>query len=409
MEISEFIDTYSDDLIYLLEARSALLTHPLKTYYGFQAYLDASFCRVLAVFMVGSIEAMLTAWRERDRSNILDSYFEKDVPNGARVRNLCEAFQKAGIQVDIEIFDDYLAIKYLRNTIVHGEWKTHEKEWLDSRGFPTDTRKLTEDHLHRIEDVNQNMMLYIALTSLVSSKTTVTLAATSKRPRPQKLVRLHEIATQSSDETGILEAHDLDRIIWNNLERISSVLYAAIEKTSMSGSYDWTAGRERTEIEALDSEERKRLFYLSARRASEENSQLFAQHRELAHEALIFWREYWHRAVNAQGLDDVKIKAALDVLLNFEHVAPTANALDSGRLAYELFPNLMPVNLLTLYLPIADPDTTTIYLHEAGRALLGFRLNRVWYSLVERGGHSVENRLDFYDRIRAEFAVTRSL
>ncbi len=28
MEISEFIDTYSDDLIYLHEARRALLTHP---------------------------------------------------------------------------------------------------------------------------------------------------------------------------------------------------------------------------------------------------------------------------------------------------------------------------------------------------------------------------------------------
>jgi hypothetical protein len=90
-------------------------------------------------------------------------------------------------------------------------------------------------------------------------------------------------------------------------------------------------------------------------------------------------------------------------------LAPTADALDSGRLAYELLPNIMPVNLLTLYLPIADPDTTTIYLREAERALLGFRLNRVWYSLVERGRRSVENGLDFYDRIRAEFAVTRSL
>jgi hypothetical protein len=57
MEISEFIDAYSDDLIYLLEARNALLTHPLRNDYILQPNLDASFCRLLAVFMVGSIEA----------------------------------------------------------------------------------------------------------------------------------------------------------------------------------------------------------------------------------------------------------------------------------------------------------------------------------------------------------------
>jgi hypothetical protein len=409
MEISEFIDAYSVDLIYLLEARNALLTHPLRNDYVLQPNLDASFCRLLAVFMVGSIEAMLMEWRDRDHAKILESYFAKDVHNGDRVRNLCEAFQKAGIQVDTEIFDDYLAIKYLRNTIVHGKWKPSEKEWLDKRRFSTDTRKLTNEHLRRIEDVNQNMMLYIALTSVVSSKTTVTPLVVSNQPKPQKLVKLPKISTQRSDETGILKAHDLDRIIWNNLERISSVLNTAIENVSISGSYNWTAGREPTEIEALDSEERKRLFYVSARRASEENSQLFAKYREFAHEALIFWREYWNRVVNGRGLDEVKIKAALEVLLNSENIAPTADALGSGRLAYELFPNIMPVSLLTLYLPIVDPDATANYLREAERALLAFRLTRIWYSLVERGGHSVENRFEFYDRIRADFAVTRSL
>jgi hypothetical protein len=352
---------------------------------------------------------MLMEWRDRDHAKILDSYFAKDAHNVDRVRNLCEAIQKAGIQVDTEIFDDYLAIKYLRNTIVHGKWKPSEKEWLDKRRFPTDTRKLTNEHLRRIEDVNQNMMLYIALTSVVSSKTTATPLVVSNQPKPLKLVKLPEISTQRSDETGILKAHDLDRIIWNNLERISSVLNTAIENVSISGSYDWTAGRKSTEIEALDSEERKRLFYVSARRASEENSQLFAKYREIAHEALIFWREYWNRVVSGRGLDEMKIKAALEVLLNFENIAPTADALGLGRLAYEVFPNIMPVSLLTLYLPIVAPDATANYFREAERALLAFRLTRIWYSLVERGGHSVENRFEFYDRIRADFTVTRSL
>jgi hypothetical protein len=397
MEISEFIDTYSDDLIYLFEARSAILTHPLRDDYFFSKnYLDASFCRLIAVFMVGSIEAMLSDWRERDQANILDLYFEKDVQNGTRVSNLYEAFQKMGIQVNREIFDDYLAIKYLRNTIVHGKWKDHEKDWLDRRGFPTDTRKLTKDHLDRIEHVNHNMMLYIATTSFAGKPLTP-----SKAIKPEKLIRLHETLTRRSDETGILKTRDLDRIIWNNLERIHSVLYNVIEKAAVS--YNWTGGRALTEIEALKDAERKRLFYLAARRAGADNYELLTQHRELAHDALIFWRDYWQRAVNRRGLDDAKIKDALDAFQNVERGAPSAESLDSARVAYELIPNSTPVTLLTLYLPIVDPENTTVYLQEAERALRGFRLKRVWYSWEKHGCPPAEEGLDFYDRMREEF------
>jgi hypothetical protein len=148
MDVSEFIDTYSDDVIFLHHSRSALLTHPLDGWYAFAQLVDSSACRMLAVFIIGSLEAMLKAWRDRDRVDVLDRYFApKGVKNGERVSSLYEAFVSVGIQVDRAVFDDYLAIKYLRNTIVHGRWKKDEKEWLESRGFPTDTRKLTKEHL----------------------------------------------------------------------------------------------------------------------------------------------------------------------------------------------------------------------------------------------------------------------
>jgi hypothetical protein len=69
MDVSEFIDTYSDDLIYLHEARCALLTHPLTDHYAILEHVDASFCRITAVFVVGAIEAMLADWRERRREH----------------------------------------------------------------------------------------------------------------------------------------------------------------------------------------------------------------------------------------------------------------------------------------------------------------------------------------------------
>src|SRR5262245_23890798 len=163
MDVGEFIDTYSDDLINIHEARAAAYTHPLRGDYAFaELLLDASFCRILVVFVVGGIEAMLEAWRDRDGFDVLNKYFARNVKNGERVTSLYQAFLDAGIQVDRQIFDDYLAIKYLRNTVIHSKWKEHEKDWLDARGFPSDTRKLTKVHLDKIEHVNQNMMFYVA-------------------------------------------------------------------------------------------------------------------------------------------------------------------------------------------------------------------------------------------------------
>lgn len=85
-----------------------------------QELLDASACRLLAVFIIDGIEMMLHQWRARDHQQILDVYFKGRHPNGERVRALCDAFQHAGITVDPQVFLDYLAIRYLRNTIVHG-------------------------------------------------------------------------------------------------------------------------------------------------------------------------------------------------------------------------------------------------------------------------------------------------
>jgi hypothetical protein len=426
LEIHEFLDTYSDDVIYLLEGRSALLTHPLRA--ELKELLDASTCRLLAVFMIGSIEMMLTQWRDRDHHDILDVYFEGRHQNGERVAALCAAFQRAGITVDTQVFNDYLAIKYLRNTIVHGAWKEHQKQWVLERGFPTDTRKLTKEHLDRMLHVNQNMMFYIVLTSL----------PTPGASKPDKLVRLDETVTRQRDETGILRPHDLDRIIWNNLERIQALIYEDIERAATSETYNWTAGLSRTEIEAMSDQERKRRFYLAARSAGENDYEPLAQHRVLATEALTFWQEYWQRAVLSRGLQDEQIDQSLDVLRSpsFAKLAAdgpwcltiagvpdddehrlldqvlgddasftgeqVARALRIGRLAWELIPNIMPVALLTVTLPIADPPNTAAYLREAHRALSAFRLNCVWYSWVEQKRPPIEDGLTFYDLMSAE-------
>jgi hypothetical protein len=398
MQITEFIDTYSDDVIYLDEARVALLTHPLMP--TLKELTDASACRLLAVFMIGSTEVMLETWRDRDAMGILSAYFNDKLPNGEKVSALFEAFCQAGIDVNKDVFDDYLAIKYLRNTIIHGRWKDHERVWVESRGYPSDTRKLTDKHLEKIADVNQNMMYYAFLTG----HTKRTLA----RPYMPKLM-----TAPRHDVTGIIKLKDINRIIWNNLERINSHLSEAIATTVTTGQYGWSEGRSRDELEKLGHVQLKRLYYLAARRAGEDDYPPLRVHRELAGEALAFWRLYWERAVTAQGFDQVTISRAVEAMVSGEpwletscaaadhsKLEPSADAEDFirlGKFAYDAVPNLTPVSLLVVVLPIIDPANTTTYLSEATSAWNAFILGRAWYSVVEhRGVFRIDENLEFY-------------
>jgi hypothetical protein len=284
--------------------------------------------------------------------------------------------------------------------------------------------------LDRIDQVNQNMMLYVFLTS----------QAHSDVPKPTGLIKLSADVTRLNEDTGILRLHDIDRIIWNNLGRIDALIYADIETVCTSERYDWTTGRDRSELENMGSAEWQRLFYLAAKRAGEEGHASFVQHRELAEEALAFWYDYWQRSGAARSLDEARVEQALEVL-HGPHVArvatdapwcsclhnvpdeialslvgsvlgkeaPSTNeqvvdAFRLGHLAYEVLPNIMPVRLFTVRLPIVDPARTSVYLREAHRTLRAFNLGWTWYSWVENRRPPARNNLDFYDQMAQEIA-----
>jgi hypothetical protein len=107
MDIGEFVDTYSDDLITIHEARAAGYTHPLKG--------RLRPCRVaagrfvlpqLVVFVGGGIEAMLESWRGRDSFNVLEKYFAQNERNGERLTSLYQAFSDAGLHMDRQVPPD---------------------------------------------------------------------------------------------------------------------------------------------------------------------------------------------------------------------------------------------------------------------------------------------------------------
>lgn len=426
MEIGEFVDTFSDDVIYLHEARKVLLTHPLRS--EREDLCNASFCRMFAIIMIGSIEHMIQEWKDKDEIGILDQYFAEHARNSDRVRSLYGAFQTADVNVDWEIFADYLAIKYLRNVIVHAQWKTFEKEWLEQRGFPTDARKLTGEHWRKMQLVNQNMIFYIALTGYISP---------SIQPS-DKLLKLKKI-TEETDELGLVRKDHIPWMFWCNLEKISACLHKDIEQTVLTEQYNWAKGFPGDEIEAMSHEERKRLFYLAAHRAGQDGFHLLAQHRNLAKDALESWREYWRLTFGQAGITVSELKSAsktlfelherdiypkgpfrwnrdipLDEAIELIRLSLTgyspltekqiADALNTGNSVYEFIPNITATDLLMIQLPIIDPENTQLYLQEGEKALQAMEILHYWYTHIEHRRKVDFETLAFYRQMLDEFS-----
>jgi hypothetical protein len=165
---NEFIHAYSDDVIFLENAKRVLEAEkPRKALASWDDKLrTASFCRMRIVLMVAIIEHLLVRFQNDSNRELLQTYFTrgKRASNQQRVQALCDAFQQR-LPIDPNIFADYLSIKYLRNTIVHGEWNEYEQAYVQERGFPIDTRQFTEEHWNRIREVELKLMIYITMSS----------------------------------------------------------------------------------------------------------------------------------------------------------------------------------------------------------------------------------------------------
>jgi len=219
-KIPEFIDTYSDDLLYLIDLRDSHLTHPGKNIY--QPLFHASLARIFCAFMVGSIEAMIENWKDKDNNNILAPYFAQS-SNVDRINALIINFKTNEIEIDENILKQYLAIKYVRNTIIHSNWNENQKEFITRMGFPTDTRNLNENHLQIMYSVNIEMMKYIAS---IEHKEFSQFKFNNKLP----------------DYKRYFTKKQLLGFLWNNLERIDSEIYNGNEITDAiieEAIFDW--------------------------------------------------------------------------------------------------------------------------------------------------------------------------
>ena len=421
MANEEFIDTYSDDLLYLIDSRKCLLTSPFRI--ESKDLCNASFCRLFAVFMVGSIEAMLEFWKSKDNFGVLSKYFDNNVSNEERIQNLYEAFRKAGVAVDREVFEDYLAIKYLRNIVVHARWKPYEKEQLEKRGFPTNTRRLSEEHWYKMLEVSQNMMIYIALTGI-----------------PQLTNRIKTDKLKVTIEKGelkpiIIRRKDFPEFIRRNLGMIASEIYDSIEKTATSEKYSWDKSLSSEEVNELSNENAKKLFYTAAKKASLEGDEEISKHRQIMNDALYFWYLYKQETFTKCGIQNEELDTSIQILMKFHnernypkgpfpwdrqlprqvklkmvskclkvhnkssHLGQLLiNALDIGESTYKFMDGTF-VNLFAVYLPIIDSELAKTSINEIEFILKAWKLGRLWYFFVEKRLPPKISELLFYEML----------
>ena len=159
--MDEFTDTYSDDLIYLAEARDTLLAQQRLEFD--KQLCNAAFCRLLVVHMVDAMESCLKNWQNRDGTLLADYFGGKRKSNADRIASIKTALEKRNLPFDADVLSDYLAVKYIRKAITHSEWYEHEQAFVQDRRFPIDSREFTIDHWSRLLYINDRMSMYLAV------------------------------------------------------------------------------------------------------------------------------------------------------------------------------------------------------------------------------------------------------
>jgi len=392
-QITEWMDAYERDISVLGSARNALLSHPLRR--TVPELIDASLCRSLAVIMIANIDHLLESWKEGDPRGILRQYFNSGAKNDAKVTSLLEAFRNAGMDVDRAVFDDYLAIKYLRNAIVHARWKDYEKDWVSERGFPLDMQKLTKEHWERMLRVHESMSVYLMAVFLPGWE--------KAAKKPLELV---------PDRPPVLLRKDIVRIFWSNLEAIDHSLYLEFKNAT-------DQGRIRGAWES------KEEWWNALWNESRANPDLFAPQRQLVEAALFSWDEYCRFTFDRENLTISELERTRDTLRELRAAVnsplgylawPTKRDLDSAALAErtkllkaQLRPdaqinidaaeraldigedvsrimiNITPCSLFATRLPIVDPQGIAAFRTRATYALLAMEVSLLWKHLVDGG------------------------
>ena len=165
---SEFIEAYSDDQIYIDILEKLVNADPVESCIP-DRIKYSSFSRLWVVMMVGGVECMIKEWsKNKPMLSDIYCYFENG-RNADRISRLKAAFTRRGFDVDVEHFENYLAIKYIRNAYVHGEWNENQKLFVTQRGFPDSLMGFEQHHFATMKESYLHLMKWMGMANAFNS------------------------------------------------------------------------------------------------------------------------------------------------------------------------------------------------------------------------------------------------
>lgn len=179
--VSEFIDAYSDDQIYLNMLEDLVNSHPVEAFTP-DSIKYSSFSRLWAVMCVGGVECMIKEWAQKHPMlSDIYSYFDSG-SNDERVNRLKNAFVIRGINVDTEYFENFLAIKYIRNAYVHADWNKAQQEFVIQRGFPSSLMLFDQMHFIKLKESYFHVMNCLGMAAAFNAMMEIHFKKTLSEP-----------------------------------------------------------------------------------------------------------------------------------------------------------------------------------------------------------------------------------
>lgn len=425
--MSEFkkLENYEDIhgyvfLEYLRLGREALRSHPhFSVTYD---HLNSAFCRLLIVAMVSAFEAALEAWSTwGPKTRQLWETYEKHKDNGQRINALFDVFNSAGVQVDKSVLEKYLALKYLRNRIVHPKpWSEEQREIVLRQGFPAQYEDFltgfTENHWRLIWEVFWKMRNWVYQVGMADTDSgLLRLLADAPLPIPPLEARLQ-----------LIQPTDLPRVWLFNVKVVSAEIYRHMETTLQEPKYAqeffrrWDASMPGHQVSLL----KMRI----CRDAAKEGFKTLTEDMKLTRQAFESWLVWWNATFETERISAEHIAESLMVLKALhsqgrylppigwtlftpaqldELIAgafpdapfpPSAitHALMVGKRSYDA--GAIPAaKFLTLRAPVVDIERTADYAREGIRALIAAELASWWYAYAESTQPPPLNVVEHYD------------
>lgn len=216
-ELLETVKTYIRDLEVMTDARAALHAQPE----GGQT--EASWSRLLAVVTLNAFESVF----KLVGGPLADAYLGPKKSNRERHDRLLQELRTSGVDVEPHVVEDFLALKYLRNTWSHGRWKEHEREHVERTGFNTRGGRFIAgplDDWRRIIDTSSTMLQYVLEAAYPTVLAALAPSTAALRQTRDAVIDLYAtLAAHRSPVRFVVNLQTPEHVGWRVLEALHTL------------------------------------------------------------------------------------------------------------------------------------------------------------------------------------------